>query len=215
MLPIVCIVGKSNVGKTTLLEGLIAELKRRGHRVATVKHDVHGFDIDQPGKDSWRHAQAGSDAVVISSPQKLALIKRMDHDSSLEEVARLLGDDFDIILAEGYKNSTMPKIEVHRKASGEGLLCHPDELIAIATDEHLDTPVWQCSLDAIPKLANFLEQTFLSESKEEATLFVNDNHIPLSPFVRSFVSETVRGMVSTLKGVETIQRIDLWIRKKD
>lgn len=69
MLPIVCIVGKSNVGKTTLLEGLITELKRRGHRVATVKHDVHGFEIDQPGKDSWRHAQAGSDAVVISSPK--------------------------------------------------------------------------------------------------------------------------------------------------
>ncbi|OGO04720.1 MAG: molybdopterin-guanine dinucleotide biosynthesis protein B [Chloroflexi bacterium RBG_13_54_9] len=215
MLPIVCIVGKSNVGKTTLLEGLIAELKLRGRRVATVKHDVHGFEIDQPGKDSWRHAQAGSDAVVISSPQKLALIRHTDHDSSLEEIARLIGDDFDIVLAEGYKNSTLPKIEVHRKALGEGLLCSPDELIAIATDEHLDIPVWQCSLDDIPKLTNFIEQTFLSEPKEEATLFVNDNHIPLSPFVRSFVMETVKGMVSTLKGVDTPKRIDLWIRGKD
>ena len=215
MLPIVCIVGKSNVGKTTLLEGLIAELKRRGYRVATVKHDVHGFDIDQPGKDSWRHAQAGSDAVVISSPQKLALIKRVDHDSSLEEIARLLGDDFDIVLAEGYKNSNMPKIEVHRQALEEGLLCSPDELIAIATDEHLDIPVWQCSLDDTPKLANFIEQTFLTEPKEEAILFVNGNHIPLSPFVRSFIEGTVKGMVSTLKGVDTAKRIDLWIREED
>jgi molybdopterin-guanine dinucleotide biosynthesis protein B len=214
MLPIVCIVGKSNVGKTTLLEGLIAELKRRGHRVATVKHDVHGFDIDQPGKDSWRHAQAGSDAVVISSPQKLALIKRTDHDSSLDEIARLLGDDFDIVLAEGYKNSNMPKIEVHRKAIGEGLLCSPDELIAIATDERLDIPVWQCSLDDTSKLADFIKQTFLTEPKEETTLFVNNSHIPLTPFVRSFISETLKGMVSTLRGVDGPKRIDLWIRKK-
>ncbi len=215
MLPIVCIVGKSDVGKTTLLEGLIAELKRRGHRVATVKHDVHGFEIDQPGKDSWRHAQAGSDAVIISSPEKLALIKLVDHDSSLEEIARLLGDDFDIVLAEGYKNSTMPKIEVHRQALEEELLCDPDELIAIATDEHLDIPVWQCSLDDTPKLANFIEQAFLTEPKEEVTLFVNSNHIPLSPFVRSFVVETVKGMVSILKGADNPKRIDLWIRKKD
>lgn len=215
MLPIVCIVGKSKVGKTTLLEELIAELKHRGYRVATVKHDVHGFEIDQPGKDSWRHAQAGSDAVVISSPQKLALIKQVDHDPPLEEIARLLGHNFDIILTEGYKNSNMPKIEVHRKALKEGLLCSPDELIAVATDEHLDIPVWQCSLDDIPKLADFIEQTFLTEPKEEATLFVDDNPIPLTPFVRNFISETIRGMVSTLKRVEDPKSIDLWIRKVD
>lgn len=145
----------------------------------------------------------------------MALIKQTNHDSSLEEIAQLIGDDFDIILAEGYKNSSMPKIEVHRKVLGEELLCDANELIAIATDEHLDVPVWQCSLDDTIKLADFMEQAFLSESKEEATLFVNDSHIPLSPFVRSFVSETVKGMVSTLKGVETLNKIDLWIRKKD
>ncbi|MFQ6112165.1 MAG: molybdopterin-guanine dinucleotide biosynthesis protein B, partial [Nitrospinota bacterium] len=75
MVPIICIVGKSEAGKTTLMESLIAELKGRGYSVATVKHDVHGVDLDQPGKDSWRYAQAGSDAVVLSSPTTLALIK--------------------------------------------------------------------------------------------------------------------------------------------
>src|SRR3972149_7687440 len=101
MTPVVSIVGKSNVGKTTLLERLVVEIKRRGYCVATIKHDVHGFDIDKPGKDSWRHAQAGSDAVVISSPQKLALIKKVDHDSSLDEILQLVGPHFDIILTEG------------------------------------------------------------------------------------------------------------------
>ncbi len=70
--------GKSGVGKTTALERVIREIKRRGYRLGTVKHDTHGFDVDKPGKDSWRHAQAGSDAVVISGPRKMALIRQLD-----------------------------------------------------------------------------------------------------------------------------------------
>ncbi|MCU0489929.1 MAG: molybdopterin-guanine dinucleotide biosynthesis protein B, partial [Anaerolineales bacterium] len=74
--PILSIIGKSNSGKTTLLEKLIPELRQRGYRVATIKHHAHaGFEIDQPGKDTWRHAQAGSQVVVITAPDKLALIE--------------------------------------------------------------------------------------------------------------------------------------------
>ena len=71
MIPVVSIVGKSKAGKTALIESLVAELKQRGYRVATIKHSPEGFELDQPGKDSWRHVQSGSDAVIISSPQKL------------------------------------------------------------------------------------------------------------------------------------------------
>ena len=86
-IPMISVVGKSDTGKTTLLEKLVAELKRRGYRVATVKHDTHGFDIDQPGKDSWRHAQAGSDVVVISGPDRLALIEKREREMTLDEIA--------------------------------------------------------------------------------------------------------------------------------
>lgn len=162
MIPIISVVGKSGVGKTTFLEKLIVELKRRGHRVATIKHDVHGFEIDRPGKDSWRLAQAGSDSVVIASPRKLALIKRLEGEMSLSQIARLL-TDIDIILTEGYKRGDAPKIEVSRRARGGELLCKPDELVAIVSDQPFDLGVRQFGLDDAAGIADLLlEQGFLS-----------------------------------------------------
>ncbi len=172
--PIVCVVGRSGAGKTYVMERLVAELKRRGYRVATIKHDVHGFDVDKPGKDSWRHAQAGSDAVVISSPQKLALIKRVDDDSPLSTLSRLIGPDFDIVLAEGFKRSEAPKIEVHRRELAEGLLCAEEELLAIATDEPLRLKTPQYSPDDAAGLADLIEEKLINkEAWEAASHFVN------------------------------------------
>lgn len=216
MPPIVSVVGKSNVGKTTLLEKLVAELKRRGRRVATVKHDVHGFDLDKPGKDSWRHAQAGADAVVISSPDKLALIKKTDHDSSLDEIARLVGDDYDIIITEGFKSRAAPKIEVHRKEVARELLSSSDELIAVATDEPLDIAVYQTPLDDASKLADLLEETFMNEREaEDVSLFVDGSKVSLSGFVQEFVARTIFGMMSALKGVNNPRSLDIFLRKRD
>ncbi len=161
MIPIISVVGKSGVGKTTFLEKLIAELKRRGLRVATIKHDVHGFEIDRPGKDSWRLAQAGSDSVVIASPQRLALIKRLEREMALSEIAALL-NDIDIILTEGYKRGDAPKIEVSRRERGGGLLCAPDELVAIVSDQPFDLDVPQFGLDDAGGIVDLLEKKFLS-----------------------------------------------------
>jgi molybdopterin-guanine dinucleotide biosynthesis protein B len=162
VIPIVSVVGKSGVGKTTFLEKLIVELKGRGYRVATIKHDVHGFDIDRPGKDSWRLARAGSDSVVVASPQKLALIKRLDREMSLGEIAALL-TDIDIIITEGYKRGDAPKIEVSRRARGGDLLCKADELVAIVSDQPFDLGVSQFGLDDAAGIADLLsEQGFLN-----------------------------------------------------
>ena len=122
MIPIVCIVGKSGVGKTYVVERLVVELKRRGYRVAAIKHSAGGFEIDHEGKDTWRFAQAGSDTVAISSPQKVAIIRKVEHDHNLAELQRYIGPDFDIILAEGFKQDKATKIEVHRKEFGPDLL---------------------------------------------------------------------------------------------
>ena len=161
VIPMISAVGKSGVGKTTFLEKLIAELKRRGRRVATVKHDVHGFEIDQPGKDSWRLAQAGSDSVVIASPQRLALIKRLDREMPLDEIAALL-PDVDIILTEGYKRGDAPKIEVSRRGRGGELLCAQDELVAFVSDQPFDLDVSQFDLDDAAGIVDLLEGRFLS-----------------------------------------------------
>ena len=112
MIPVVSFVGNSGSGKTTLLEGVVRELKRLGYRVAVVKHAPCGFDIDQPGKDSWRLTQAGSDVVVISSSERMAFIERVGVELTLTQIKDLIGDRVDIVLTEGYKQANTVKIEV-------------------------------------------------------------------------------------------------------
>lgn len=160
MPPVISIVGKSGVGKTTLLEKLIPELKRRGYRVATVKHDVHGFEIDQPGKDTWRHARAGSDHVVIASPNRIAHIQKLDRELTLPEIVATI-HDADIVLTEGYKRGPAPKIEVSRAERSRELICAPEELVAIATDHPYDLDVPQFGLDDVVGLADLIEERFL------------------------------------------------------
>jgi molybdopterin-guanine dinucleotide biosynthesis protein MobB len=147
--PVVSIVAKSGTGKTTLLEKLIAELKKRGYKVGAVKHDAHSFSIDHEGKDSWRLTEAGADTMLITSPEKVAMVKRNPGAEPvlMETIATFCGD-LDIVLTEGFKRSSMPKIEVHRRVRSEKLLCRGDEhdptLIAVASDSPLalDVPVY-------------------------------------------------------------------------
>lgn len=161
-IPIICIVGRSNVGKTTLLEKLIPALKRRGYRVATIKHHSHpGFEIDQPGKDTWRHAQAGSEHVIIAAPDKVASIRRVEQEPTLDELAATISD-VDIILTEGYKRSDKPKIEVVRAARSREPICTPQELVALATDVPIALEAPQFELNDAEGLAGLLEARFLS-----------------------------------------------------
>ncbi len=159
-IPVVSIVGKSDSGKTTLLEKLLREAKRRGWRVATVKHDVHGFDMDKPGKDTWRHAQAGADMVVIASPQKIAILESVPEDQPLDAViSRIQG--VDLIFTEGYKRADKPKIEVFRSEVHKELLCKPEELIAIASDVVFDNGVPSYGLDDAAGLCDVIERLYL------------------------------------------------------
>ena len=215
MVPVVCVVGKSGVGKTYVVERLVVELKRRGYRVAAIKHSAGGFEIDHEGKDTWRFAEAGSDAVAISSQQKVAIIRKVDHDHTLAELQRYIGPDFDIILAEGFKQDKAPKIEAHRKEFGPDLLCAKEELLAIATDEKLKIDVPQYGLEDAAGMVNLVEKRFFDTEKEDTvTLFVNEELIPLNPFVRSIITKTLAGMVSALKKVSQATSIDISIRRK-
>jgi molybdopterin molybdotransferase len=168
--PVVSIVGKSQSGKTVLMEQLVAEFKRRGYKVAALKHGRGGMEIDHPGKDSWRYAQAGSDAVLVSSPGKLAYIKNLDHELNIEEIMSIIDAEFDIVIVEGFGKSKTPKIEVHRKALGDDLLFSPREIAAIVTDELLGTNITQLSWDDIVGVADFIEKNFVLKSQGSASL---------------------------------------------
>lgn len=163
--PIVSVVGTSDSGKTTLLERLIPELKARGYKVAVVKHDVHGFEMDREGKDSWRLKQAGADAVIVSSPKRIGLIQDVERDHSLEELREMLPLEVDLILSEGYKRGIHPKVEVYRKAHREELLCtEQDNLLAVASDAPLALGVPCVDIDDPKALADLIEEKILKQT---------------------------------------------------
>jgi molybdopterin-guanine dinucleotide biosynthesis protein B len=131
--------GWSGSGKTTLMTALIPEFAARGLAVSTVKHAHHAFDIDQPGKDSWRHRQAGAREVMVASNRRWALMHELRDASepSLDELLEKM-TPLDLVLVEGFKRHPHPKIEVFRHSLGKPLL-HPDDpfVVAIASDERM------------------------------------------------------------------------------
>jgi molybdopterin-guanine dinucleotide biosynthesis protein B len=153
--PVVLIVGRSRTGKTTLIERLLPEFKSRGLRAGTVKHAMHPFELDQPGKDSWRHRQAGAETVLVSSPGQIALLKFGGPDS-LEAHLKYF-TDMDLVLVEGYKSAPFAKIEVVRSAVGPDAVCAADPLLAaVVSDRRLPLAVPCFDLDAIRPIADFI-----------------------------------------------------------
>jgi len=135
---LVAIVGKSDSGKTTLIESVVPELVRLGLRVGTVKHDAHSFEIDHPGKDSWRHGQSGAHAYAIASPARLAFITKVDGEMPLADIARRFFAGFDLVVAEGYKRTAPHRVELFRIGAGHAdPLCGPGEAMALVTDSQL------------------------------------------------------------------------------
>jgi molybdopterin-guanine dinucleotide biosynthesis protein B len=213
MPPVVSIVGKSESGKTTVLGRLVEELKSRGYQVATAKHAPHGTTFDEPGKDSWRHIKAGSRAAIVSSPDNIVLVKPVSRDSPLEEIVRLLGEDYDIILTEGFKQGSAAKIEVHHKGTGP-LLENIRKRIAIVTDEPLESNARQFSFGDTANLADLLERGFIRPQKKRICLYVNSAPITLTTFPKQIITNVVVAMASCLKGVREISSLQIFVRKE-
>ena len=166
---ILLIAGKSDSGKTTLLEKLIAELKTRGHRIGSVKHTHDGFDFDKKGKDSWRHKKAGTAATLVITDTRVAMVKE-DTAPPIEKMIRYLGD-MDLILAEGFKKQALPKIEIFRLNSPHNApFCLDDpNLVGFVTDSDLkpdnpDLPTF--GLEEIQELADFIEKNFIPHERQ-------------------------------------------------
>lgn len=219
MIPVLSIVGSSDCGKTTLLENLIRELSGRGYKVGTIKHDVHGFDIDKEGKDTYRHKQAGAHSVLISSPWKYALISDVDREKPLDEIAGFMPLELDIILTEGFKSAGKPKIEIFRKNHSDELLCADNpSLVAVATNDKNNNTLEGIKnildLDNTKEIADFIEKHYIQKSYGRVSLTVNGEKIKLNQFARDIVESTLKGVISQLKGCENPKDIDIKIKDK-
>lgn len=216
---IVSIIGKSGSGKTTLLEKLIPELNRRGYQVGIIKHH-HQRDIefDVPGKDSWRLKKAGALAAAISSPAGLGVSRQTDSECSVKELARRYFADCDIILTEGYKNDTFPKIEVYRRSAHSISLAEEGISVdAIVADSPPDIETTLFTCNDIAPLVSFIETNYLIDKvdKQQILLRVNDQPIDLNRFTASFLANSITGMLTSLRGCEEPRSITISITIPD
>jgi molybdopterin-guanine dinucleotide biosynthesis protein MobB len=163
-LPIVSFIGKKKSGKTTVMLGVIRELRSRGYRVAALKHDTHGFEVDIPGTDSYRFREVGAEVVGISSPDKYVWVSGCEEEPPLGELVRQIREPVDLVITEGFKRQDAPKIEVSRWARSTELVSTPDELIGITSDQRFsDYAVPQYGLDDFAALADLIERRILAK----------------------------------------------------
>lgn len=213
MIPIICVVGRSNSGKTTVIANLIPKLKRLGYRVATVKHVPHGADLDVSGKDSSILSKSGSDITFVSGPNQFAQFRYPDRDISLKELADLAwGCDF--LIAEGYKESPYPKIEVLREETGMEIMCKEAQLAAVVCDSAIDISVPKFSTKEMGQLAKLIVDNYINPSYSglNTDLMVNDLPITLNPFAKHLFARAILGMASALKGVSNIKRLAIYVK---
>jgi molybdopterin-guanine dinucleotide biosynthesis protein B len=181
--PTVSFVGKKKSGKTTLLAGVIAELVRRGRRVAVIKSDQHGFAIDVPGTDTYVLREAGADVTAIASPEHVAVMSRVPQAVPLLGLVWRLREPVDIVLTEGFVRQPAPKIEVSRAARSDSLIAPPDELIAIVSDQRFaEHGVPQIDLDDVSAVADLLERQIVGHRRRQgdrrATASTPDGALP-------------------------------------
>ncbi len=213
MVPVVSIVGRSGSGKTTLIEALVSKLTARGYRLATIKHDVHGFEIDHEGKDSWRHKQAGAAVVVLSSPRRIAVVMDVEREWDPGEMGIFWMDGVDLVLTEGYKGASFPKIEVNVTRDAEPWLCAGDpSLEAVVSNRSPGpTPAVPCFFGhEVERLADWLEERFLGRSPSgECEVRMGGERIPLPPAAAEALEAAVRSCVARLTGRQTPDVVEI------
>jgi molybdopterin-guanine dinucleotide biosynthesis protein B len=193
--------GIADSGKTQIIRKLVGELKKRDFAVSVIKHCGHGFDLEGQGKDTAQFMEAGSDCVCMYSPDGMAVFQQKKSGFDVKKISRTYLQCSDIILAEGAgSDSRLKKIEVLRKGFSEKISCSPEELIAIVSDfdAGMDVPVFHP--EDIGKIADFVEN-YPQEKEPQLQLDIDDESIPINPFVQKILTRTLMGMISSLEGI--------------
>jgi molybdopterin-guanine dinucleotide biosynthesis protein B len=218
MAKLISIVGKSNSGKTTLIEKLIPVFIGKGYKIATIKHDAHSFEIDKEGKDTYRHKKAGASAVIISSINKVAMIMDTSKELTLDDLCMLLPYDIDLIIIEGYKQLKIPKIEVFNSEISKELTCKNDStLLAVVSDsvDHfaLKDIKNKFHREAISEIADFIETYTSNNDQDDIYLYVNGNKIELNDFKRNIIISKIHDLLSSIKEDKNASQVIIRIDK--
>ena len=164
MPPVLALIGRPNSGKTTLIERLIPALVEKGVRIGTIKHHHGEIQMDTPGKDTWRHKQAGAKVVLLSSPSGIGLVQDTAGDTPVEELVSLYFQGVDLVIAEGYKWSTLPKIEVYRSTLYDKPMQEPGEtLIAMVSDVEIRPGLPWFKPEDVFLLADFIQEKIIKQ----------------------------------------------------
>jgi molybdopterin-guanine dinucleotide biosynthesis protein MobB len=226
---IIGIYGHPDAGKTDLVEALIGSLAKKGYRVSSIKHTPHEKSIDREGKETWRHGEAGSDPVVFSSSIETSVIKHSA--TSADEIGKMILREYgpDVLIFQGFRGGSFPKVAVGKVAPRKGtVLSNPTlpRLVAfiegeVAVERTLASlpglDCGKCGLDCrrlAGKVAKGKKQ--ISDCKELSDLdvgvFVEGKKIPVGKFASSVVNETIRGMLGTLRGVESGRDVEVRLK---
>ena len=164
MPPVLALIGKPNCGKTTLIEKLIPALAEKGVRVGTIKHHHGDIRMDTPGKDTWRHKQAGAQVVLLSSRVGIGLIQDSAGDTPVEDLVSRYFQEVDLVIAEGYKWSTLPKIEVFRSTVYDEPMQEPGKtLVAMVSDVEIRQDLPWFKYDDIGSLVEFILEKIINQ----------------------------------------------------
>jgi molybdopterin-guanine dinucleotide biosynthesis protein B len=213
MIPIISFVGRHNCGKTTVLEKVIPILKEKGYKLAIIKHHKGDVEFDVSGKDTWRLAKAGSDVVVISTPQKTAIVRTPEKELTLDQIKEMVSDGMDIVISEGYKFDNKPKIEVFRSEVSDKILSPEKDLVALVTDRKFGIDVPQFAFDDAEGIADFIIERFINtDACPEVSLAVNGEPVMLKPFIQDMFINSVSGLVAALHGTENAKEIKITVR---
>jgi molybdopterin-guanine dinucleotide biosynthesis protein MobB len=212
--PVLCVVARDTGGAQAVVGGLVRELTAIGLRVAVIAQSDEEPALDHVSLATAAYATAGGELLMLASPRSVTSIRRAEQQPSLDELTWDIRDDYDIVLSDGFPQSSYLKVEVHHAAEGDKLLCHKNELLAIVGDRPpgLDLPCF--AKDDLASLAELVRRRFLTpEAGEDAALFIDGVRMPLALFVRKMVAGIVLGMVRALRGVEDPKSVVVTVRK--
>ncbi len=202
MVPVITFVGHHNSGKTSFATQVVKLLKEKGYKVGVIKSTKEEIEFkDTPGKDTHKYKNAGAQGVCLLS-EKGALLYGELGKIEPEYLSSVMFREFDLVICEGFKKSSLPKFEVYRKGLKEPpLFKELENLLGVVSDCKFKG-VKNFPINKPQAVAEFIEENFILGEKEEALLFVNGRKVPMKPFLRGILKEILLGFLKPLKGIE-------------